>query len=71
MIWVVFWLSMGWVTTFIWLLWYYRDYPEYQATLERCEEQHRALMEGREHYGTYGDYPPVDLIGTTTAYHPN
>lgn len=33
--------------------------------LRNCDDQHRALMSNAPAYGTYGDYPPVDLERAT------
>ena len=41
-------------------IWFYRNYPEQKALLDRAHQQHELLMSGDD-CGLYGDYPPADL----------
>ena len=38
-------------------IWFYRNYPEQKALLDRARQQHELLMSGDD-CGLYGDYPP-------------
>ena len=60
-IWVLlaFWMAV--LAVIVGAVWFYRNYPERQAMIARAERQHRALMEGDDLIGNYGDYPPAAI----------